>query len=166
MCLTMLVPCPVFDPLVLFLEIGGKSRAIATTVGFRGYRNTIVIRFVAWKFLEPHLSEMPKSSGRIFGALGGEVAILAGVCAYIEGIILLRDAGFGEVRNLYFTSTAIDSDVGQLIVAEAHLHRLVEIQHVDLPVINNVCLSSEFRKLPSLFQAHSLRYVEFESEFT
>jgi hypothetical protein len=88
---------------------------------------------VGWEFLGEGLEEVPGRFGSVDRSQGCLIAILTRVCTEQERGVLFGDRR-GVVQDLNFACDEVIRDVLERVVAQAHLHGLVEEQHVDLVV--------------------------------
>jgi hypothetical protein len=104
-----------------------------TYVGLRGDRNTRVIRVISWELLGEGLQEVPRRLRRIDRTKSSLVSVLTRVGTKQESGVLLRCLSC-IIKHFDVTRYQIVRDVLECIVAQAHLHRLIQKQHVDLVV--------------------------------
>lgn len=88
---------------------------------------------VGWEFLGEGLQEVPGCFGGVDGTKSCMVAVLTWVCTKQESCILLGCLSC-IVQNFHIARNQIIRDVLKRIVAQAHLHGLIQEQHVHLVV--------------------------------
>jgi hypothetical protein len=88
---------------------------------------------VGWELLGEGLEEVPGRFGSIDRSQSCLIAVLTRVCTEQERGVLFGNRR-GVVQNLDIARDEVIRDVLECVVAQAHLHGLVEEQHVDLVV--------------------------------
>lgn len=88
---------------------------------------------VCRELLGESLQEVPCRFGSVDGTKSSVVAVLTWVCTKQECGVLLRRLG-NVFQDFDIPSNEIVRDILKRIVAQTHLHGLVQEQHVDLVV--------------------------------
>lgn len=96
------------------------------------------------KLLRKRLQEMPRRLSRIDGAQSRLTPILTRISADQESIVLLGD-GIRLVQKLNLIGDKIVGNILQNIIAQAHLHRLVQKEHINLIVPSKLAEISRVR---------------------
>lgn len=88
---------------------------------------------VSWELLGKRLQEVPCRFSSVDGTKSSMVAVLAGVCTEQESGVLLRRL-CSIIQHFDIACNQIVRDVLKRIVAQTHLDRLVQEQHVHLVI--------------------------------
>ena len=86
---------------------------------------------VCREFLGECLEEVPCRFSSVDGTESSVVAVLTWVCSEQECSVLLRRLG-SIIQHFHVASNQVVRDVLECVVAQAHLHGLIQEQHVDL----------------------------------
>ena len=129
------------DLLVLLLEEAHEPGAVVPAVALRPQADAVIAGLVRGELEEEGLRKVPQRVRRLGGAVGGVAELLAGQRADAQRAVGLGHAALGEVRGRDLDAARLlrlvaqgDGAVCGFVVREAHLHGLVDIQHVDVVV--------------------------------
>jgi hypothetical protein len=133
----LLINRAIINLLILLLEELEEPRPVMTPITFSPQTHSVIMRLVPWELSEPSLGKVPQRVRSMHSRVSGLPQRLATHRANIKGVILLRNA-VGEVCWDHLFEFAlleeVYSDIGEDVVREANLGRLVKIEHVHLVV--------------------------------
>lgn len=124
---------PILNLLILLLEEPCESRTVVPAVALGPEADPVVHRLVMGKLSEPGLGKVPKGVGGLGGAVGRMRRLLARKGAQSVGVVPFRGA-LGELSWVDALVVVNCGAVCRLVVGEADLVWLVNVQHVDMVV--------------------------------